>query len=112
MSATNLTKEDMRQVLAEAMRVQRVDFTKEDMRQVVMEAVAEAVREQRESEDNKMLTREDVCRICHISLPTFHAWVNNGTIEAQKVGRRTLVEAKSLDEAIRRGKIHTFKHKD
>ncbi len=89
-----------------------VDFTKEDMRRVVTEAVSEAMRSQRDSEAGKLLTRAEVCERCHISLPTFHAWVNNGTIEAQKVGRRTLVKAESLEDAIRRGKIHTFKHQD
>ena len=89
-----------------------VDFTKEDMRQAVVEAVSEAMRTQRGPEADKLLTRAEVCEMCHISLPTFHAWVNNGTIEAQKVGRRTLVKAEALDEAIRRGKIHTFKHQD
>lgn len=89
-----------------------VDFTKEDMRQVVAEAVSEAMRSQRASEAGRLLTRDEVCRICHISKPTFHAWVNNGIIEAQKVGRRTLVKSEDLDDAIRRGKIHTFKHQD
>lgn len=88
-----------------------VDFTLEDIRRVIDEALSEH-RASETEKPGKLLTRDDVCRMCHISKPTFHAWVKKGAIEVQKVGGRTLVKAESLEAALQTKKIYRYKHKD
>jgi len=88
-----------------------VDFTLDDIRRVIDEALAEH-QAQGPGIPGKLLTREEVCEMCHISKPTFHAWVNKGAIEVQKVGGRTLVKAESLESALQSKKIYRYKHQD
>lgn len=40
-------------------------------------------------------TRKQVCEVCHISLPTFHAWVKDGSLKAVKMNGSTLVKKKT-----------------
>lgn len=88
-----------------------VDFTLDDIRRVVDEALSQH-RAQGSGDPGRLLTRDEVCRMCHISKPTFHSWVNKGAIEVQKVGRRTLVKAESLEAALQTKKIYRYKHQD
>ena len=88
-----------------------VDCTLEDIRRVVDEALAKHQAGESGS-PGKLLTRDEVCEMCHISKPTFHAWVNKGAIEVQKVGGRTLVKAESLETALQTKKVYRYKHKD
>ena len=90
-----------------------VDCTLDDIRRIVDEALSKHEAQAQESgAPGKLLTRDEVCRICHISKPTFHAWVNKGAIEVQKVGGRTLVKAESLETALQTKKVYRYKHKD
>jgi len=57
-------------------------------------------------------TRQQVCDVCHITLPTFHAWVKEGTLRTTKVNGRTLVSKEELDAVMKAKKIVTFKHED
>lgn len=89
----------------------KLDFTLDDIRQVVADEVSKIMARESGAGD-KLLTRDDVCRICHISKPTFHAWVNKGAVEVQKVGRRVFVRADDLDNALKTKQIYKFKHQD
>lgn len=88
-----------------------VDFTLEDIRRVIDEALSQHEAKEIEMPE-KLLTRDEVCRICHISKPTFHAWVNKGAIEILKIGGRTLVKADSLESALKTKRVYRYKHKD
>lgn len=77
---------------------------------MIAQAVSDAFKAQGAKNEGEMMTIDDVCRVCHITRPTFHAWVNNGIIQARKVGRRTLVKADDLNAAIQSKKVYKFKH--
>ena len=90
-----------------------VDCTLDDIRRVVDEALSKhQAQAGGTGSPGKLLTRDEVCEMCHISKPTFHAWVNKGAIEVQKVGGRTLVKAESLERALQTKKVYRYKHKD
>jgi len=57
-------------------------------------------------------TRQQVCDACHITLPTFHAWVNKGILKTSKVNGRILVSKADLEEVIKEKKLSHFEHED
>lgn len=57
-------------------------------------------------------TRQQVCEVCHISLPTFHAWVKDGSLKTVKMNGRTLVRKEDLESLMRSKRIVHYEHKD
>jgi excisionase family DNA binding protein len=49
---------------------------------------------------DKLRTREEVCEILHISLPTFHRWSKSGKLKVHKAGGRILVRQSDIDAAV------------
>ena len=50
-------------------------------------------------------SRQDAAEIAGISLPTLHALIGQGLVEARKVGRRTLINLSDLREKLASGEI-------
>lgn len=57
-------------------------------------------------------TRQQVCDACHISLPTFHAWVKDGTLKTMKLNGRTLVSKDDLETTMKAKRIVHYEHED
>lgn len=55
-------------------------------------------------------SRHDAAVIAAISLPTLHALIGQGLVEARKVGRRTLINLSDLREKLASGEISKYKH--
>ncbi len=61
------------------------------VRTTVSEEVTKALEADRmKSKPEKMLSREEVCQILGVSLPTLWAKTKSGEIKAQHIGRRIL----------------------
>ena len=61
------------------------------LRTAVRDEVLKALDEEREkAKPQRLYTREEVCRMAHITLPTLWARVNDGKITPTKNGRRVL----------------------
>lgn len=45
----------------------------------------------------QLLTRQDMCNVLRISLPTLDKYCNNGTINYRKLGRRVLFTPQEVD---------------
>lgn len=48
----------------------------------------------------EFFTRQDVCRILHLSLPTVDRYTRIGILEGKKVGNRILYSKESLEKAL------------
>ena len=61
------------------------------LRKAVREEVKKALEEQQQkAKPTRMYTREEVCRLAHITLPTLWKRVADGKITPTKNGRRVL----------------------
>lgn len=85
-----------------------VQVSPERLSEIVSEAVSSALVEQRQ--EKRYLTRDQVTKMLSISLPTLHAWINEGKIIARKVGRRTLFLEEEINQSIERKEVFKFKH--
>lgn len=63
------------------------DITLADIRLIVAEECKKAFAQKPMP---KKLTRDEVCRAGHITLPTLHNWVKKGLLHPSKVGGRVL----------------------
>ena len=54
-------------------------------------------------------SRQEATSIAAISLPTLHALIKQGLVDARKVGRRTLVNLTDLREKLASGEISKYK---
>lgn len=50
-------------------------------------------------DEKKYITRKEVAEKFHVTLPTIHAWINSGKINALKIGRRTLFDLSEVENA-------------
>lgn len=49
-----------------------------------------------------LLSRNEVCQLLKISLPTLNEWTKLGWLQSYKIGNRVLYKAKEVEEAIDR----------
>lgn len=65
------------------------------------------------NEDTKprFYTRAEAAQMLKTSLPTLHAMMNDGSIRFTKAGRKTLIFADYLDEAISTGKLAKYQRR-
>ena len=54
-------------------------------------------------------SRHDAAVIVGVSLPTIHALIGQGLVEARKVGRRTLINLSDLREKLENGTLGKYK---
>lgn len=47
------------------------------------------------------ITRNDVCKLLHITLVTVHSWMKQGKLKAYHVGGRTLFKESEVLEAVK-----------
>lgn len=85
-----------------------LEMTPENLKVFISEAVSSALAEQKQ--EKRYLTRDQVTKMLSISLPTLHAWINEGKIIARKVGRRTLFLEEEINQSIERKEVFKFKH--
>ncbi len=58
---------------------------------------------------NVLLSRNEVCKLLKISLPTLNEWTKLGWLQSYKIGNRVLYKAKEVEESIDR--VSTNKNK-
>lgn len=63
------------------------NVTLEDLRGLIAEEMRQALAHK---PTPRSLTRDEVCRVGHITLPTLHNWVKKGLLHPSKVGGRVL----------------------
>lgn len=89
----------------------------EDLRGLIFAAVAEALEGKTappslpDAARVEWGSRHDASVIASVSLPTIHALIGQGLIEARKVGRRTLINLSDLREKLASGEISRY-HKN
>ena len=69
------------------------------------ERVAQRMVELESKKEPRYYSRQEIADILNVSLPTVHAMVKGGALQPTKIGRRTLFDAKSVDEAIKLGRV-------
>ncbi len=64
-------------------------------------------------EDTKprFYTRAEAAQMLKTTLPTIHAMMNDGSIRFTKAGRKTLIFADYLDDAINTGKLAKYQRR-
>lgn len=79
----------------------------------IYQAVRRALQEAKPQEEPKAVpewdSRQDAATIAGISLPTLHALIGQGLVEARKVGRRTLINLGDLRDKLASGEISRYK---
>lgn len=65
-------------------------------------AVTRAIKRQqpKEPEPDGYITRAEVCKLLHITLPTVHAWMKQGKLKAYHVGGQTLFKESEVMESV------------
>lgn len=97
-SILQLSEKDLREILAD------------EVQRAVDAAFAKAAERKKERENPQYYTRDEVCKLLHISSVTFHCWVAQGRIQTVKAGRRTLVDREDLQKRISSGEIGRYQH--
>ena len=59
--------------------------------------------------DQKYLSRTEVCELLKVSLPTLNEWTKLGRLKSYKIGNRVLYKKNEIEESI--NKVETFRHK-
>ncbi|MFZ4521081.1 MAG: helix-turn-helix domain-containing protein [Bacteroidales bacterium] len=54
---------------------------------------------------DQLLSREQVCAILQISLPTFHRWSREGKLKVHKAGGRVLVKREDVQSCLKEVKV-------
>ena len=80
------------------------------LRPIIFEAVREAFAQPQQKPIKRYYTAEEAQNHLKISRSTFYRHVRQGRIEVLKIGRKSLVDADKLDEAIERRDIYRYKH--
>ena len=57
----------------------------------------------------KYLSRQEVCELLKISLPTLHSYTKHGLIQSKKIGNRVLYPFESIEEALSKASIIKYK---
>ena len=87
----------------------------EDLDERIYNAVRRALQEAASRQEQKpdagpeWGSRQDAARIAGVSLPTIHALMAQGLIEARKVGRRTVINLADLREKLASGEISKYR---
>lgn len=82
---------------------------------LVYESVSRAIRDAmlQQPQEVRAVTewgsRHDAAVIVGVSLPTIHALIGQGLVEARKVGRRTLINLSDLREKLENGTLSKYK---
>jgi excisionase family DNA binding protein len=61
-------------------------------------------------EEYKYLTRKDVSKLLHITLPTLHEWTKEGLIQSYRIGNRVLYRSNEIEESVTLRKFKRYPH--
>lgn len=86
-----------------------VQVSPERLQEMIEQAVAGAVL-QVLPKDPKKYTRQQVCDIYHISLPTLHSYINKGLLKAEKISGRVLFDINEVENALKSKSVYRYKH--
>lgn len=66
-----------------------------EVRQIVAQEVSSALIVAK-NEPEKMYSRDEACKLLHISMPTLWKWERDGKIQGQRAGRRVLFSTQEI----------------
>lgn len=79
------------------------------LRTIISEELANALTQVKDK-PRRSYTRQEVCDMLHVSLMTLDGYIKRGDIKVSKIGRRVLIDADAIDEAIESGMVRKYKH--
>lgn len=82
--------------MIDTMRNGLVSELRSTMTEVVMEARREMMSGVYALNMNKAMTREEVCTILDVSLPTLHRWHKSGILVGRRIGGKVLYDPKEV----------------
>ena len=74
-----------------------------------VERVAQRVKQLEEEKEPKYYTRQQVCELLGITLPTLYNYVKRGDLHPFKLNGRTLFDAHTIDDAVKGGRQFKYK---
>jgi excisionase family DNA binding protein len=78
------------------------NLTPERLQEIVRDAVKQEIQGLKLNQDEaKYLTRSQVAKLLHISLPTLQTYVTHGIIKAHRIGHRVLFDEQDVILAIK-----------
>lgn len=80
-----------------------VDEFHHDLKKIVAETIRETKPESKEPNSPEYLTRHEVCKKLHVSLPTLNRLHRENILTAQKIGGRVLYTSESITKALQQG---------
>lgn len=86
-----------------------VQVTPERLQEMIEKAVAGAIQQALPKEPKKY-TRQEVCDIYHITLPTLHSYVKKGLLKPNKISGRVLFEIEEVENALKSKEVAKYKH--
>lgn len=81
-----------------------------DKIEIIIEKKLKEIVVQDTKEDFKYLTRKDVSKLLHITLPTLHEWTKEGLIPSYRIGNRVLYRSNEVEESITLRKFKRYPH--
>lgn len=78
------------------------DTIRDVVREILQDTIKDVLNDlPQPKEEIKYLTRQQVCSLLHISLPTLTDYVKSGLIRCQRIGKRVLFEESDIRAAVR-----------
>jgi len=81
----------------------------EKMLLAVLDVLSNQEKQKLQSEQSELLTRNEVCDLLNITLPTLHQWGKNGTLVGTKIGTRIRYSRSEINEILLQGRFK-YKH--
>lgn len=82
-----------------------VVFNQNELRALIADTVnaclADWQPEQPSPQPDGYITRNQVCKLLHITLPTVHAWMKQGKLKPYHIGNRTLFKESEVLAAVK-----------
>ena len=79
------------------------ELTEKELRNIISQEIQK--NQNVLTDDKGYLTRDQACEKLHISLPTLHKYFNTGFLSKIKIGSKTYVDPKQIDELFKNGRI-------
>jgi len=74
-----------------------------EVKKIVAETIRETKPESNQPNKPEYLTRQEVCKKLHVSLPTLHRLHRENILTAHKIGGRVLYTLESIEKALNQG---------
>jgi excisionase family DNA binding protein len=73
------------------------NLSSQALKELLKEVVIEVLTSMPSKQEDRFLTRKEVCKKFHISLPTIDLRLRDGSVKGYKVGNRVLIKESEID---------------